>query len=110
MEPGGTPTSTTDGRAHFPTVRFRLPDGREVETEVAWWAATPYEPRRLYRVALLHDPEGPTNVATEEAVRSKRSRLVGLAVVGVVPAPFGVWTFLTGFDPAALREMATGLW
>lgn len=25
-----------DGRAYFPTVRFRLPDGREVETEVAW--------------------------------------------------------------------------
>lgn len=33
-----------------------------------------------------------------------------LAIVGVVLAPFGLWTFLTGFDPVALKEMAPGPW
>jgi len=98
------------GRAHFPTVRFRLPGGREVETEVSRWFATSYTPPLRSPVTVLYDPEDPYDVGIGDAVEGNRSWFIVLALLGVVLAPFGLWFFLIGFDPAALKDMVGDLW
>ena len=43
---------------HYPVVRFRLPDGREVETRTAW-GSSPAPAREGATCTVLYDPQRP---------------------------------------------------